>query len=111
MLNYEFAKNLYEELKEKAAENTDELLDDLYQQLLKTAREYADTRLSRAFMTQMERREADASRTIRHDGFMRVLEAVCRNFGITGIDDQMPNRKLKGDFACYMALFLALEQR
>ena len=27
------------------------------------------------------------------------------------IDEIMPDRKLKGDFACYVALFLSLEQR
>lgn len=111
MLEYEIAKKLYEEIKEKAKENTDELLDDLYRQMLEAARDYANTRLSWSFMTQLERRADDASRTIRHDGFMRLLDAVCRNLGVAGIDEQMPNRKVKGDFACYIALFLALEQR
>lgn len=111
MLQYEIAKKLYEEIKEKAAANTDEDLDELYQKLLKASREYASTRLSWSFMTQMECREDDASRTIKHNGYITLLGAVCRNFGIEGIDALMPDRKTKGDFACYTALFLALEQR
>ena len=46
-----------------------------------------------------------------HDAYMSSLVAVCRNLGIEGIDEIMPDRKAKGDFACYIALFLSLEQR
>ena len=49
-------------------------------------------------------------RTAKHDAYMAMVGAVCRNLGIVGIDEIMPDRKTKGDFACYITLFLALEQ-
>ncbi len=110
MLQYEIARKLYEEIKEKATEQPEEFTE-FYQDFLKVATEYAKTRLNWSFMTLAERRADDPSRTIKHDGFMAMLSAVCRNLGIKGIDDLMPERKSKGDFACYIALFLALEQR
>ena len=111
MLQYEVAKKLYEEIKEKAEQSHDEMIAELYQDFLAAAAEYAKTRLSWSFMNMTAKREDDASRTIKHNGFMSMLTAVCRNLGIEGIDEGMPDRKTKGDFACYIALFLALEQR
>lgn len=111
MMQYDVAKKLYEEIKEKAAKNSDELFKRFYHDFLNSAAEYAKTRLSWSFMDLEARREDDGSRSIKHDGFMAMLNAVCRNLGIDGIDEIMPERKTKGDFACYVALFLALEQR
>ena len=111
MLQYEVAKSLYEEIKGKTEKNNDEMIAEFYQDFLDAAAEYAKTRLSWSFMSMTAKREDDASRTIKHNGFMSMLGAVCRNLGIDGIDEIMPDRKTKGDFACYIALFLALEQR
>lgn len=62
-------------------------------------------------MNQSARSEDDKSRSLKHDAFMSILGAVCRNLEIEGIDELLSDRKMKGDFACYIALFLALEQR
>jgi hypothetical protein len=40
-----------------------------------------------------------------------MLTAVCRNLGMDNLEEILPDRKTKGDFACYIALFLGLEQR
>ena len=111
MLKYEVAKKLYDEMKEKAAKTTKEGFDEFYQGFLKNAIDYANTRASWSFMDQAARIEDDKGRTIKHDAFMSMLGAICRNLEIKGIDELMPDRKTKGDFACYIALFLALEQR
>ena len=110
MLVYEDARRLYEEINDRAKKQPEDF-KEFYQDFLKSASEYAKTRLSWSFMTLAERRDDDASRTIKHDGFMATLNAVCRNLGVQNIDDVMPERKSKGDFACYIAMFLALEQR
>lgn len=55
--------------------------------------------------------EDDRGRSIKHDAFMSMLGAVCRHLGLEGVDVILPDRKNKGDFACCIALFLALEQR
>ena len=111
MLQYEIAQKLYEEIKEKAAKNSNDAFQSFYKEFLKNAVVYADTRAAWSFMEPAEQREDDASRSIKHDAFMSMLNAVCRNLGVEGIDSIMPDRKAKGDFACYIALFLALEQR
>ena len=111
MLKYEVAKNLYDEIKQKAVKNTKEGFSDFYLRFLKDAIDYANNRAAWAFMDWAARCEDGASRSIKHDGYLSMLSAVCRNLAIEGIDEIMPDRKAKGDFACYIALFLALEQR
>lgn len=110
MLQYEIAKKLYKEIKAKAKECTIEGFDDFYIEFLKSAVSYAETRTEWNFIELSERMERDRSRSIKHDSYMSSLGAVCRNLGIEGIDKIMPDRKAKGDFACYIALFLSLEQ-
>ena len=111
MLQYEIAKKLFDEINEKAINDPREGFDDFYNGFLKSAVSYAETRTEWNFMELSERMERDRSRSIKHDSYMSNLGAVCRNLGIEGIDEIMPDRKAKGDFACYVALFLALEQR
>ena len=111
MLEYGIAKKLYEEIETKVKNTTIEGFDEFYEGFLKSAVDYAQTRTNWSFMTQSEQIENDKSRSIKHDSYMSSLGAVCRNLGIEGIDEIMPDRKAKGDFACYIALFLSFEQR
>ena len=110
MLQYEITKKLYEEMKEKAAKEPDDFCE-FFEDFLKSAADYAATRTKWTFMDKEARMEQDRGRSIQHDGYMSLLNAICRNLGIDGIDEIMPDRKTKGDFACYVALFLGLEQR
>lgn len=111
MLKYEVAKELYEEISKKAAKNLDEDLQSIYRDFLKNAVDYARNRTEWSFMDWNDRREDGGSRSAKHNAFMAMLGAVCRNLCVEGIDEIMPDRKTKGDFACYITLFLALEQR
>ena len=110
MLQYEVARRLYEEIKEKMVGQPEDFRE-FYEEFLELAADYAKTRLSWSFMDLAERRADDAGRSIKHDAYMAKLTALCRNLGIAELEDLMPERKSKGDFACYIALFLALEQR
>ena len=111
MLEFEIAKKLYEEIKEKSKNSTIEDFLEFYERFLKLAVDYAANRTKWAFMSYDEQTEDDKSRSRKHDAYMSSLSAVCRNLGIDGVDEIMPDRKTKGDFACYIALFLSLEQR
>ena len=111
MLSYENAYTLYWEISEKAAECTIKGFDKLYRRFLQNAVDYAKTRADWTFLDQETRLEQDTARSIKHDAFMSLLTAVCRNLEITGVEELMPDRKTKGDFACYLSLFLALDQR
>ncbi len=111
MLKYEIAKSIYEEIKDKVAHDTREGVEGFYKDFLVSACEYAKNRIDWSFMNGEEKLEDDASRSVKHDAFMSRLKAVCRALQIDGIEELMPDRKTKGDFACYIAMFLALEQR
>lgn len=110
MLQFEEARRLYEEMKEKAARSSQSGFQDFFKLFLKSAADYAATRSSWAIMDQAARNEDDKPRRLKHDAFISILNAISRNLDV-GIEEIMPDRKTKGDFACYIALFMALEQR
>lgn len=110
MLSYETAREMYGQIKEKMIGQPEDFRE-FYEEFLELAVDYAKTRLSWSFMSTEQKRADDAGRSIKHDAFMAAFRAVCRNLGIEGIEDLMPERKSMGDFACYLALFLSLEQR
>jgi hypothetical protein len=62
-------------------------------------------------MTPEARIAEDKARRIKHDALISMLTAIGRNLGMDDLDEMLPDRKTKGDFACYVALFLGLEQR
>lgn len=111
MLQYEIAKKVYDELKEKAAQSSTAGFKDFFKLFLKSAADYAATRSSWATMDQAARNADDKPRRVKHDAFISLLNAISRNLGMEEIDQIMPDRKTKGDFACYITLFMALEQR
>ena len=110
MVDYSTAEKLYLEIKEVAAKQ-DEEFQDFYNKYLKNAVEYANTRSKWFFMDNQSRNAEDAGRTALHNAFISSLNAVCRFLQIPNIDTILPDRKAIGDFACYIALFLALDQR
>lgn len=111
MLQYETARELYEEMKKRVAEKNQDSFRDFYKMFLKNAVDYANTRASWGYMTQAERMADDKARSVKHDALISMLTAICRNLGMENIEEILPDRKTKGDFACYIALFLGLEQR
>ena len=111
MLEYETAKRLYEQLNEKAKQGPKSGFQDFYKMFLKSATDYAATRAAWATMDQAGRNEDDTPRRRKHDAFISMLNAISRNLGMEEIEAVMPDRKTKGDFACYISLFLSLEQR
>ena len=111
MLQYETAKRIYDEMKEKSKQSPMSGFQNFFKMLLKSAVDYAATRAAWATMDQAAHNEDDKPRRIKHDAFISMLNAVSRNLGMEEIEEVMPDRKTQGDFACYIALFLALEQR
>lgn len=110
MLQYDIARMIYEEIKAKS-QKAQPGFEIAYKLFLESAVDYAHIRTSWAGMDQAARNEADKGRRIKHDAFIAILNAICRNLGMTDVEEHMPDRKTKGDFACYIALFLGLEQR
>lgn len=111
MLQHDTARQLYTELKEAAAASPKEGFADFYKLFLRSAADYAATRTAWATMDSGQRIADDRGRRAKHDAFISLLNAVCRNLGLEGVEELLPDRKTQGDFACYIALFQALEQR
>lgn len=111
MLQYETAKRIYDEMKEKANQSPMSGFQDFFKMFLKSAVDYAATRATWATMDQAARNEDDKPRRLKHDAFIYMLNAISRNLSMEEIEAVMPDRKTKGDFACYIALFMSLEQR
>lgn len=111
MLQYEIAKRIYDEMKEKSRQSPMHRFQNFFKMFLQSAVDYANTRAAWATMDQAARNEDDKPRRMKHDAFISMLNAISRNLGMEEIEAVMPDRKTKGDFACYIALFLALEQR
>ena len=83
MLQYETAKRLYEEMKEKAKQSPLGGFQDFYKMFLKSAVDYAATRAAWATMDQAARNEDDKPRRLKHDAFISMLNAISRNLGIS----------------------------
>ncbi len=111
MLQYEVAKELYEKIRQAAMENKDEDFMSLYKECLNDAVIYAGKRAMWEFMSDDERKADDENRSMIHNAYISMLDAVCRNLGIDRIYEILPDRKTIGDFACYVALFTGLEWR
>ena len=111
MLPYETAKDRYEQITHKAQQSTVSSFPKFFKMFLKSAADYAATRTAWATMNQAQRNEDDKPRRAKHDAFVAMLNAISRNLDISDTDILLPDRKTQGDFACYIALFLALEQR
>lgn len=109
-LSYEDAKALYETLSQQAKADRDPDVQEFWTGLRQEAPKYAAIRAQWATMSPQEQAEADKGRSVIHDGFMARLDPLCRALGIDTAT-LLPDRKAKGDFACYITLFLGLENR
>ena len=104
---------------------TEEFFQEEYKKLISHAVEYAMARANWAGLDRGERIEADESRTNTHDRFLndiaRYIGYQERNGGDTHWFEMLAQggepkeiwtkRKRIGDWACYIALFVALNQR
>ncbi len=113
MLDYRIAYDVWEKLQDVFTVRCEENLNahEFYEEFLNSAMEYALLRANWSFMTAAERLNQDEHRTVCHDAFIARLQAVCRICGINDLEALMPDRKTKGDFACYVTAFLGISQR
>lgn len=112
-LTYEEALHIYTLIQENL-NRTDEDIVGLYNQMLQKAVRYANTRSKWHTLTRDEKLESDDSRTMLHDSFIASVNIIARTEGEIGAQWKellTDDRKRIGDFACYVALFLAIDAR
>lgn len=112
-LQYTEALEIYNEM-ERLVDRTDEDIIYLYNSLIEKAIRYAHTRAEWTTLTRQEKIDRDESRSLLHNSFISSIDIISRTQGEAGsvwrkrlADD----RKRIGDFACYIALFKALDAR
>lgn len=89
---------------------------DFVNEFLKKACIYATTRQQWEFMPREERINKDSSRTITHNVFIDSINILARLLNSDGVEtpwrEQLGNqRKRLGDFACYVAYIIGLNNR
>jgi len=77
---------------------------------------YAHVRAQWNFMTNAEKAELDPERTVLHNTLIDSLNILARNMAKFGEDVEWrknlgDNRKVIGDFACYVNAWLGIRQR
>lgn len=106
-----FEKNW--ELTEKYHESRDEILTELVDDLISQALKYAKMRIDWYGFGREERAEKDSLRSSIHDRFIDNLNILNRylakeDMEVLETDD---DRKVVGDFACYIAYRIAVSMR
>jgi hypothetical protein len=91
-------------------------LTDLRNALLKAAVRYAAIRAEWHFMSATERATADPGRTIAHNRFIDTCNILSREQAKIGEDNKWREaigmeRKLIGDWACYVSCFIGIGNR
>mgnify|MGYP004509066603 FL=1 len=100
----------------------DEVMTDLYHDLLSRSIEYSAIRAEWQMMTTEEKGAIDKRRSEIHDAVIREFDILARNLGKLGHDtswrDELGDlnrnpdyRKRIGDMACYLVLFEGLNAR
>lgn len=113
MLPYEKAKFCYESIREaELSSRLKPLQRDLYMKALS----YARIRAEWAVSSREQRLEMDQLRRLAHNSFIDALNILSRNFAAAGEDNSWraelgDDRKVIGDFACYLHCFKGIEAR
>ena len=113
ILTYEEAVEIYA-LMQDNLDRTDGDVMEIYNRMLQKAVRYATTRAEWHMLTREEKLERDESRSMLHDSFISSINIIARAEGEIGTqwrERLTDDRKRIGDFACYVALFLAIDAR
>jgi len=109
MLKYETAKNCYSLILESE-------LTALRRELFGKALEYARIRAQWMVSSLEQRKDMDQRRTLAHNTFIDACNIMSRSMGNQDEDnswraDLGDDRKVIGDFACYIHCFMGIEAR
>ncbi|TLM65375.1 MAG: hypothetical protein FDZ69_10200 [Deltaproteobacteria bacterium] len=109
MLAHQVARECYDAIREST-------LTALRRDLLRRACDYARIRAEWPLLSREERLARDQRRTLAHNAFIDSVNIMGRNMAKEDEDNSWreslgDDRKLIGDLACYVHLFLGLEAR
>lgn len=107
-MNYDTTVQIYEAMK-----SGDELLR---LQVQRAAIRYCNMRVEWGFMTSAERLQIDRQRTAAHNAFIDAVNVLSRSMTQAGLDNEWrrsltDDRKVIGDFACFLVAHLGILAR
>ena len=111
----EFFIPLYEQLEKYSS--VDEVANELYEGCIKKIIKYASIRTNWKLYSFEQRRDEDPGRTITHDSLIGSFRMLYRyqkeklNHPVTWLEDLGDDRKVIGDFACFIVFYLGVEMR
>lgn len=108
-MNESKAKAIYEEIKETS-------LNGLFEDLVKAAINYSLYRIQWRTWTLEQQKEKDPARTAAHNVFIDACNILSRNMAKNDESNEWraeltDDRRVIGDFACYIANICAIEAR
>ena len=85
-------------------------------EVLRAAIRYCNIRVEWNFMTAQERMDADKQRTTAHNAFIDAVNVLSRSMAQAGLDNEWrrsltDDRKVIGDFACFLVAHLGVLAR
>jgi len=115
VLTLEEAKTCFDQIN-FGKQKHDPEFSSLYQEFLESAIQYSLIRANWSIMTQEERRDQDATRTIFHNNFIaqcQIIERYMESMGLetTWTDVLGKDRKRIGDFVCHIFALIGISQR
>lgn len=112
-MSFDEAMDIYKSIND-AIDETDEDILYIRRMLQEKAVRYAHFRAGWSLKTRQEKLDTDDHRTSAHDAFISTLNMMAAAEQDTGEMWRQKlgtDRKRLGDFACYIALFMALDAR
>lgn len=111
MLQYEVAKKIYEEIKEKVAKSPNEGVYELYQDFMFSTLVYANTLTVWSQMDLDEQQSYQEKKKEEYLDYAVELHKICLELDVDVLDELLADEEPQSDFACYMQLFVSLSYR
>lgn len=108
-MDYKEAEHIFQAIRSSKLRN-------FYDTLIIAAIRYAQIRVDWYLANQEGKKELDEERTLAHNALISNCDALARNMKKAGEDDSWrillePDRKMIGDFACFIHAIIGIEAR
>ncbi len=115
-LSIDKSLEIYDEMILNINKSKTEDIMDFVKDMVDKANKYTSIRCKWEFMTNEERMEEDSMRTALHNSFITSINIVSRILASEGLDISWreklgDDRKILGDFACFMSYMIGITNR
>ncbi len=110
------AESIFERFINSVNQSTDADIDEMFAEFLKKAIRYANVRAKWELYSAEEKRDEDEGRSLLHNSLISSVNILKRllekeNLDISWREDLGEDRKIIGDFACFVVYRVGVSQR